>query len=264
MSGKTTISIITPSLNQARFIERTIDSVLNQDVDFPVEYIVIDGCSTDGTIEVLRRYNGKIRVVSEPDRGMADALNKGVLMCTGEIIGWLNSDDTYLPGSLQKALSYFEHNPDCLWLYGNCHIVDDHDRKIRKWITAYKNRLSRKFSFKRLLIENFISQPAVFMRRKTLEEAGFIDQDLPTAMDYDLWLRLAKLGQPGYIDDYLACFRVHKDSISSMNYKDQFEEQYRIHKKYDQNPHLLLLHRIIIRLIVFIYSFNKKIQILLK
>ena len=260
MFSKKTISIITPSFNQAGFIERTVSSVLDQKVDFPIEYIIIDGASTDSTMEVLRKFGKKIRVISEPDRGMQDALNKGFAMCSGEIIGWLNSDDTYLPGALQKAISYFDWHPECLWLYGNCNIIDEHDREIRKWITAYKNRLSRKYSFKRLLTENFISQPAVFIRRTALQAAGPVDPELPTAMDYDLWLRLAKLGEPGYINDNLACFRVHQDSISSRGYKQQFEEQYRIHKKYDQTRYLLLIHWINIRLIVFIYSVIKIIQ----
>ena len=254
------ISVITPSYNQAGFIERTIESVRCQRMDFPVEHIVIDGGSKDGTVDILIKYSGCIRYRSEPDHGMQDALNKGFAMATGDIIGWLNADDTYLPGALQKAATYFDRHPDCLWLYGNCRIVDEHDREIRKWITAYKNSLSRKFSFNRLLTTNFISQPAVFFRRSVLETAGPIDLDLPTAMDYDLWLRLAKLGSPGYIDEDLACFRVHGQSISSRNYKSQFEEQYRIHERYDQNRLLLIKHRIKIRFIVFTYSLLELVQ----
>ncbi len=253
-------SIITPSLNQAAFIERTLQSIHCQQVDFPVEHIVIDGGSTDGTLEVLNKYSGKIRMISEPDRGMADALNKGFALCSGDIVGWLNSDDIYLPGTLQKVACWFEQHPNCLWLYGNCRIVDEHDREIRKWITAYKNRLSRKYSYERLLTENFISQPAVFIRRTALQAAGPIDPGLPAAMDYDLWLRLSKLGRPGYIDEDLACFRVHKDSISSLGYQEQFMEQYRIHMRYDQNRWLLMKHRVKISVIVFAYSLMKKLQ----
>jgi glycosyltransferase involved in cell wall biosynthesis len=250
----TRISVVTPSFNQAEFIERTILSVMNQVTNFPVEHIVIDGYSTDGTREILEKHSCAIRLISEPDRGMGEALNKGFAMATGEIIGWLNSDDTYLPGALQKAADYFGRHPDCLWLYGNCRMVDEQDKEIRKWITRYKNRLARKYSYKRLLVENFISQPAVFIRRNALEAAGPIDMALPTAMDYDLWLRLGKLGEPGYIDDDLAWFRVHRQSISSMNYARQFEEQYRIHERYDQNKWRLIKHRVIIMCTVFIYS----------
>jgi glycosyltransferase involved in cell wall biosynthesis len=254
MAGQKPISVVTPCFNQAGFIERTLDSVLGQQVEAPVEHIVIDGGSTDGTLDVLKKHAGSIRYISEADHGMQEALNKGFAMATGEIFGWLNSDDTYLPGALQKAATFFELHPDCMWLYGNCRMVDGQDREIRKWITAYKNRLSRNYTFERLLTENFISQPAVFMRRKALETVGPIDPGLPTAMDYDLWLRLAKLGKPGYINDDLACFRVHGQSISSRNYKQQFEEQYQIHARYDQSRMRLLKHRVKITLIVFIYS----------
>jgi glycosyltransferase involved in cell wall biosynthesis len=253
-------SIITPSFNQAVFIERTVQSVINQAGFFSVEHIVRDGGSTDGTSDILEKYSGRIRYISEPDMGMQDALNKGFDMATGEIIGWLNSDDTYLPDALRKVADHFNRHPDCLWLYGNCRIVDEHDQVIRKWITAYKNRLSRKYSFERLLVENFISQPAVFMRRSALKDAGPVDPGLPTAMDFDLWLRLAKLGMPGYINDDLACFRVHKDSISSRNFREQFEEQYRIHQRYDQNRWLLFKHRINIRLIVLVYELLQRIH----
>jgi len=253
-------TVITPSFNQAEFMERTLNSVLDQKTDLPFEYIVVDGGSTDGTLDILEKYAGRIRYISEPDRGMQDALNKGFAMGNGEIIGWLNSDDTYLPDALQKVALYFESHPDCLWLFGNCRIVDEQDHEIRKWITAYKNRLSRKYSFERLLVDNFISQPAVFIRRTTLEKAGPVNPGLPTAMDYDLWLRLAKLSKPGYINEYLACFRVHGESISSRNIKRQFEEQYRIHFRYDQNRFLLLKHRMKIRIIIVIYCLFEKSQ----
>ena len=253
MSGQKTISIITPSYNQAEFIERTLESVQAQQVDVPVEHLVIDGGSTDGTLDILRKYDGKIRFVSEPDHSMQDALNKGFGMASGDIVGWLNSDDICLPGALQKVSAFFDQNPGCLWLYGNCRMVDENDREIRRWITAYKNRLSEKYSYNRLLTENFISQPAVYIRRNALQAAGPIDMGLPTAMDYDLWLRLARLGNPGYIAEDLACFRVHGQSISAKNYRKQFEEQYQIHLRYDRNPWRLFKHRVKIRLIVFAY-----------
>ena len=257
-------SIVTPTFNQAVYIERTLQSVLGQLVDREVEYLLIDGGSTDGTLDILEKYAGRIRMVSEPDRGMADALNKGFALCTGNVIGWLNSDDLYLPGTLQKVAAWFENNPGSGWVYGNCRMIDAQDRATRKWITAYKNHLSGKFSYERLLVENFISQPAVFMRREALQAAGPVDLDLPAAMDYDLWIRLAKLGKPGYIHDDLACFRVHDESISSLGYKAQFKEQYMIHKRYDQNRWRLMKHRVTIMGIVFVYSVLKRAKSLFK
>jgi glycosyltransferase involved in cell wall biosynthesis len=253
-------SIVTPSYNQAGFIERTIHSVADQQVDFSVEHIVVDGASTDGTLDILKQHSGRIHLISEPDNGMQDALNKGFSKAAGELVGWLNSDDIYLPGTLQRVATYFDSHPDCLWLYGNCRMIDEQDREVRKWITAYKNRSARKYRYEKLLVENFISQPAVFMRREALVKAGPIDTGLPTAMDYDLWIRLAKLGRPGYIDDDLACFRVHGESISSRSYREQFDEQYRIHQKYDHNRRRLLMHRVNNFIIVLTYSVIKKIQ----
>jgi GT2 family glycosyltransferase len=244
MGGDIRISVVTPSFNQVGFVERTLLSVKNQQTAFGVEHIVVDGVSTDGSLEVLKRYEGQIRLISEPDRGMSDALNKGFALCRGDIIGWLNTDDLYLPGTLARVAEYFDTHPECLWVYGKCRIIDEEDREIRQWITAYKNQLAANFRYNRLLLENYISQPAVFMRRDALAAAGPLDLGLPTAMDYDLWLRFAKLGKPGFIDEYLAAFRVHRNSISSKQFREQFEEQYAIHKRYDRRWLYLFLNRV--------------------
>lgn len=158
------ISIVTPSFNQAPFIERTIRSVLDQS-HRDIEHIVIDGGSTDGTLEILQRCGKAVSWVSEKDRGQAHAINKGLRRCTGEVVAWLNSDDTYTPGALERVARHFTEHPDCRWVYGRCRIVDEHDREIRTLITRYKNLLLARYGFPKLLAENFISQPAVFWRR---------------------------------------------------------------------------------------------------
>jgi glycosyltransferase involved in cell wall biosynthesis len=254
-------SIVTPSFNQAQFIERTLQSVMDQQGDFSVEHIVIDGGSTDGTPGILEKYAPGIKYFSGPDRGMADALNKGIALASGDVVGWINTDDVYLPGTFAKVSGYFNLHPECQWLFGNCRIIDEEDREVRKWITAYKNGLLRNFRYDRLLLENFISQPAVFMRRSALERVGPVDISLPTAMDYDLWLRFARIGEPGYIDDYLSCFRMHRDSISYKGYRAQFEEQYSIHKRHDERKWLLFLNRLHVIRSVAIYWMIRKFRI---
>jgi glycosyltransferase involved in cell wall biosynthesis len=121
------VSIITPSFNQAGFIERTIQSVLSQ--DYPnIEYLVIDGGSNDETLEVLKKYEGRLQWISEKDSGQSEAINKGYRMATGEILTWLNSDDTLLPGAVSKAVAYFDEHPDVMMIYGEGYIIDENDK----------------------------------------------------------------------------------------------------------------------------------------
>jgi glycosyltransferase involved in cell wall biosynthesis len=237
------ISIITPSYNQATFLTETIKSVKSQEVDLDIEHIIVDGGSTDGSVEFLRSLGDQILWLSEPDHGQADAVNKGILMATGEIIGWLNSDDLYLPGTLQAVADYFRDHPECRWVYGRCRIIDSSGKERWKWITRYKNSRLKKFSVEKLLRENFISQPTVFFRKELFEKAGRLDLSLKYAMDYDLWLRFAGISQAGVINFDLACFRRHQSSKSETGFRDQFFEQFAVAGKY--NPSFLnrALHR---------------------
>jgi glycosyltransferase involved in cell wall biosynthesis len=248
------ISIVTPSWNQAGFIEQTILSVSGQQCNCPVEHIIIDGGSTDGTRELLEKYQNTVRFISEPDRGMSDALNKGFDRTEGDVIGWLNSDDLYLPGALEHVSHFFSDHPECGWLYGHCMMIGEDGLEVRRWISSYKAMKAKKFSYERLLVENYISQPAVFFRKEFLKSAGFLDISLKSAMDYDLWLRMARISSPGIIPETLAAFRVHGTSISARGFRQQFEEQYRIHLRYDQRKWLLFRHRIMNRMIVAVYS----------
>jgi glycosyltransferase involved in cell wall biosynthesis len=222
------ITVITPSFNQGHFIERTIKSILDQEFDGELEYLVIDGGSTDNTLEVLRKYEGRLRWVSEKDEGLADAVNKGLRMATGDIIGWLNSDDLYLPGALAIVAKHFSTHPECMWLYGKCRIINPDDREIYRSVTTYKNLLLRKFNYGRLLTENYISQPAVFFRKKLADETGPLRKDLRFVMDYDLWLRFGKKYPATVLPQYLSGFRRHPGSLSENYTQKQFEEQYAV------------------------------------
>lgn len=241
------ISIITPSYNQARFIERTIQSVLNQDYK-NVEYIVMDGGSDDGTLEILKKYDGKIIWKSEKDNGQSDAINKGLRMATGDIVAYLNSDDTYEPGALKKIADFFENppagGPDKKWAFGKCRIINENDQEIRKSITFYKNIFLKRYSYGKLLAENFICQPAVFWKKELLDEIGYFNDQEHFCMDYEYWLRIGKMYEPGFIDDYLANFRYYANSKSGSVNKKQFQDELRLAGKFGKNQKFpLLIHR---------------------
>ena len=186
-------TIVTPSFNQGAFIERTIESVLGQRGDFELEYLIVDGGLTDGTLDVLRRYDDRrLTWISERDGGQSEAINKGFGRATGDVLAWLNSDDTYVPGALD-AVSGALRTTAARWCFGECAIIDEQDREIRHAITWYKNRLSRRYTARRLLEKDFIPQPAAFFRRDLLEEVGSVDEACRYSMDYDLWLRFARV-----------------------------------------------------------------------
>ncbi len=211
------ISVVTPSYNQGKFIERTLESVLSQEGDFELEYLVQDGGSTDETLSILERYKGRLRLVSGPDGGQSDAINRGFARATGEVVAWLNSDDVYLPGALDAAARALGPS-GARWCFGQCRVVDEDGRQIRRAISWYKNRLSRHYSLRQLLTKDFIPQPATFFRRDLLEEAGPLDPAYSYAMDYELWLRFARLAEPVFIPRDLASFRWHGASKSSGGY----------------------------------------------
>ena len=204
-----TLSIVTPSYNQARFLPRAIESVLAQEPS-PLEYWVMDGGSTDGSVEVLRSYGERLQSVSEPDRGQSHAINKGFARCTGDVIAWLNSDDTYLDGAFDAALRIFADRPDVVLVYGRGEILDAEDRPVGPFHGL------EPFQLWRLLHGlDYILQPATFFRRSAFVELGGLDEDLHYAMDWDLWIRLASIGEVAFLDRPLACSREYADTKTS-------------------------------------------------
>ena len=216
------ISLVTPSFNQAQFIRRTIDSVLAQGSD--IDYRVVDGGSTDGTIEILKSYGDRLQWTSEPDRGQVDAINKGLRAATGDIVGWLNSDDVLLPGALARVTAAFEANPGREWMHGRCTIIDADDREVRRWVSAYKDFRSRHHTFENFLTENYISQMTAFWRRSVHDDVGYLDPGIRFAFDYDLFVRLAARGEPIYVGDPIACFRWYETSKSGGGFVVQMAE----------------------------------------
>jgi glycosyltransferase involved in cell wall biosynthesis len=184
---------------------------------------VVDGGSTDGTLELLERAEG-IRWVSEPDRGLAHAMNKGLALATGEIVGELNADDVYVPGALRAVGEALAARPGAEWLTGRCPIVDAEGREIRKAVSAYKNALLRRYSLGLYLTQNFISAPATFFRLAAVRQLGGFDERYRISVDYDLQLKLARRGDPIVLDRDLANFRMVEGTLSMSGFKTQFRE----------------------------------------
>ncbi|MDA5110861.1 glycosyltransferase family 2 protein [Brevibacillus thermoruber] len=209
------VSVITPSYNQGRYIRETIESVLSQDY-VNVEHIVVDGGSTDDTLEILHQYSHvgeRFRFVSEPDRGQSHAVNKGLTMARGEIIGWLNSDDTYQPGAIRRAVQALQKNPDWAMVYGRAYTIDE--------FSQIQNACEyvEPADYQKLYHGCFIVQPAAFVRSNVFREIGGIDETLNFCMDYDLWIRIARQHTIGYIEEFLANARIHSTSKTSAQWK---------------------------------------------
>lgn len=202
------VTIITPSFNQGQFLERTIRSVLAQTGEDPrfagrLEHWVIDGGSRDDSVEILRRYSAHLQWISEKDRGHPDAVNKGLARATGDIIGWLNSDDIFYPGAVARAVEFLERHPEVDVVYGEGHHIDEHDRYLETYPTE-------DWDFERLKEHCFLCQPAVFFRRSVVERFGPLDVQWHYALDYEYWLRLGKNGARfARIGAVLAATRLH-------------------------------------------------------
>jgi glycosyltransferase involved in cell wall biosynthesis len=219
------VSIVTPSFNQGRFLEETISSILNQ--DYPhIEYILVDGGSTDESLEIIHRYADRLSWwVSEPDRGQTDAINKGFGRARGEILAWLNSDDTYLPGAISSAVSYLQEHLEAGMVYGDANLVDEAGVTIGKFParqTDYR-RLRRGYVH--------IPQQASFFRSSLWQQVAPLDPTFYFAMDYDLWVRLAKLAPLHYHPQLWANFRLHGGGKTSVSDDRCWPEMLRVHRR---------------------------------
>jgi len=233
------ISVITPSYNQAAFLERTIQSVLLQEGEFYLDYLVVDGDSADGSLEIIRKYEGLLtegdypvrckgidyRWISEKDNGQAEAVNKGLKMAKGDIWTYINSDDLLEPGTCAAVLKVFEERPEIDVVYGFCKIIDENDRFIR--MLRVKD-----FDLPSLWEFNIIGQQGVFLRRRVIERHGYLDQSLRYAFDYEYWLRISLDSHFYHIPRVNASFRIWKGSKTGQGELKFKEEQITVLRDY--------------------------------
>jgi glycosyltransferase involved in cell wall biosynthesis len=224
-------TIVTPNKNGGRFLEETIRSVISQkEAGVDLEYLVIDGGSTDDSLKIIGSYQEDIsKILSESDQGPVSAINKGLRLASGDVVAWLNADDRYHPGALKRAAETMAAHPKRALCFGACRIVDEAGREIRRGITRFKEAffpLSSRFTIQCL---NYISQPAMFFRRSALEAAGDLREDMVAAWDYDFTLRLWRRGGAAQVPGpSLADFRWHPGSISARKFGLQFKEEFEV------------------------------------
>jgi GT2 family glycosyltransferase len=225
------VSIITPSYNQAKYLEETIQSVLSQEYT-SLEYIVIDGGSSDGSVDIIRRHSDRLAWwVSEKDSGQAEAINKGLSHAKGEILAWLNSDDYYLPGTILGVVKAFQDNPDAVLVYGNMLAVDEYGQTTN--LLKY-NQLT----IEDLLCFQIIGQPAVFFQRGALEKAGNLDITYHCFLDHHLWLRMALQGPIIHVDNTWAAARYHSQAKNRARAAEFGYEAFRILEEASQDKNL--------------------------
>jgi glycosyltransferase involved in cell wall biosynthesis len=213
------ISIVTPSYNQGEFLAETIESVISQEGDFLIDFIIVDGGSSDNSLDIIKHYDELLQIgewpvkclgieyhwMSEKDKGQTDALMKGFRIAKGDVYAWLNSDDTYLPGALQTAAGFFRNNPKVGLMYGNAHYCDRTGRIIGDYRTA-------PFDLETLAYANIICQPSTFFRREVFESVNGLNGALHYVMDYDLWIRIGRLFPCRHVPHLLATYRLHDTS----------------------------------------------------
>lgn len=240
--GSPLVSIITPSYNQAGYISRTIKSVRMQ--DYPnIEHIVVDGKSNDGTVGILKKC-GWLRWISEKDSGQTNAINKGLRMAKGEIIGWINSDDTYCQGAVSTAVKFLNEHSEIDIVCTRVNVIDENDKKTGEHFIFPHH------PFIQLNIANCIPSQGIFFRKRLLEEVGYFDEKLNYVMDYEFWVRVGRKRKIAMIPRVYANFRIVKGTKTFENYDKFFDEVLEVNRKYGGIPYFWMATRQFRRLLV--------------
>jgi glycosyltransferase involved in cell wall biosynthesis len=222
------VSVVVPSYNHARFLRAAIDSVLAQ-AHAPLELIVVDGGSHDGSVDILRSYGDRLQFVSERDRGQADAINRGFARSTGDILCWLNSDDMFMPGVIPRVVRAFDEHPEAEFVYGRGWEIDEAGRVIEEAGVLT-------FDLWRLIHQrNFIQQPSCFFRRSLMERVGPVDESLHYVMDWDLWIRFAAY-RGLFVDEFWSYNRVHRQNKTQSGQFRRWAEIRRMVHRYTDAP----------------------------
>jgi len=239
------VSIVTPSFNQARFLDDTIQSVLSQDYE-NIEYLIVDGGSSDGSLEIIQRYSSSLAWwVSEPDLGQTDAINKGFAHARGDVLAWLNSDDTYLPQAISEAVAFLQDHPEAGMVYGDANLIDETGKVIGKFParqTDYR-RLRRGYVH--------IPQQSSFFRASLWQQVAPLDPSFFFAMDYDLWVRLARRAPLCYVPRTWANFRLHSAGKSVISDDRCWPEMLRVHYREGGSPFSWLVLKAKVRPLVY-------------
>ena len=233
-SNQTGFTVVTPSHNQAQFLEHTLRSVLEQDVP-NVEYMVLDGGSTDGSVDILRRYERQLSFWrSEPDGGQTAAVNWGWQRARGQILAWLNSDDYYYPGALRIVADHFARNPAAILVYGVCEYVDPDGKSL--------GYAGVPFSLRTMIYSrDIVPQPSAFVRREAIELVGGLDESLNYSMDYDFFLRIAKRSAPIFIPQVLAAATIHPMAKTTKDRDLARQETHRVRLRHASRPGRLVV-----------------------
>jgi glycosyltransferase involved in cell wall biosynthesis len=245
-------SIIIPTYYAEEYLKECMDSIVGQKHNGKTQIIVVDGQSTDKTLEIIKQYN--VELICGKDKNEPDALNKGFALAKGDIVAWLDADDTYTPNALIIVEDYFNKFPQYKWVYGKSYFINEKGKEIRRIITSLKQLLQKNYSYDKLCNLSYLSQPSVFMRRSLQQGIGEFNVDYPLIFDYEYWLRAGLICDPLFIDEYLSSMRAHDGSnsvkFSMRQMRESLDLVYRFKKSYHYRNYLL---RLVILLSTVVY-----------